>query len=282
MTLPTLTDWMPTASALHRASALLSLIHLLRLPHVEHFIEIAVPPQPDGLSTERLPGGSIVHLNYRDAALIVQAEETTRIPLQGHTQASLLAALLDALAQGELADLLADVSSEKRTDHLFEYFATTERPYQPQRADYTDATPFDIDVIKAGEYAHALWTIFTGIAQFRARLNGVMTPLVVYPHGFDLSMLWFGTKATSEQDPHMNFGFAPFSRGIDYPYLYAYAHPLQASHQPPMLPDGARWHTTGWTGVVLPYDEIARQADPARYVEMACMGIYNALLGVLA
>ena len=42
----------------------------------------------------------------------------------------------------------------------------------------------------------------------RARLNGPMTPIVVWPEHFDLSFLWFASAQATDRFPHMNFGCA--------------------------------------------------------------------------
>jgi hypothetical protein len=51
--------------------------------------------------------------------------------------------------------------------------------------------------------------------------------------------------------------------------------------QPPKLPAPASWNTQGWTGVVVHYNDIARQADPALFVEEMCLGIFAALRPLL-
>ncbi|MCA9909157.1 MAG: hypothetical protein KC519_10955, partial [Anaerolineae bacterium] len=85
-----------------------------------------------------------------------------------------------------------------------------------------------------------------------------------------------------EQKPHINLGFAPFSEGFPRPYLYAYAYPYPEPFERPELPAPARWHTQGWTGVVVDYDAIANQDDdPATFVEALCEGIFGALVPLL-
>jgi hypothetical protein len=127
----------------------------------------------------------------------------------------------------------------------------------------------------------SLQQIFTGIARFKAGLRGMQTPLVVWPHGFDISTLWFTGSEIDERQPHTNFGLSPRSEGIETPYLYAYAYPYPACFDPPDLPEGAYWHTRGWTGAVIPYDAIAGQEDAAGYVEASCIAVYQELLPLL-
>jgi hypothetical protein len=284
MPLPALSNWSATSTALHKAAYVIGAIRLLRVPHQDHYLEVALTPTPNGLTTQMLPGDTEIQLDYKRGAILVQpkgAAETT-ISLAGHNQESLLSALLAALSGNELADIMKAVSPGEQINRLFETYENTERPFVPERKDYTDTTPLEFDPQQASDYAVALDAVFTGIARFRGRLQGTMTPMVVWPEHYDLSFLWFKGAGESESEPHMNFGFAPFSDGMDYPYLYAYCYPMKDGDATPQLPDGVRWNTDPWTGCVLPYDEIAKQADPLAFVEAACKGIFAAQLNILA
>jgi hypothetical protein len=141
--------------------------------------------------------------------------------------------------------------------------------------------PIEIDPATAVDYLSALQIIFTGIARFRARRIGMMTPLIVWPEHFDLSTLLFTGNEIDERQPHLNFGFAPYSEGLDHPYLCAYAYPYPEHYAPPSLPEGARWHTQGWTGMVLPYEVIAAQPDALSFVEASCEATYPGLLALI-
>jgi hypothetical protein len=152
----------------------------------------------------------------------------------------------------------------------------------PQHAMLLDETPMEIDPQTSQNYWMSFQQIFTGIARFKAGLCGVQTPLVVWPHGFDLSTLWFAGNEIDERQPHTNVGFSPRSEGFETPYLYAYAYPYPARFDPPALPEGAYWHTRGWTGAVTPYDAIAAQADAAGFVEASCSALYQELLPLLS
>ncbi len=91
-----------------------------------------------------------------------------------------------------------------------------------------------------------------------------MTPLVVWPHGFDASQLYFpGASFDEHTQPHINYGFSPGSAGLPRPYVYAYAHPMPDGVFGTALPDGARWHSDGWTGVVIDYDVLALRGSSA-------------------
>jgi hypothetical protein len=210
--LPTLQNWAPTRDSLHRASQVIGAIRTATLNPLPNALRRSLRPTPFGLTT-------------------------------GHSQASLLEAVLGALASAG-------------------------RHLAPEREHLNDTTPFTLDVALAADYAQTLDRLFTAMARFRARLLGPLTPLVVWPHHFDMAFLWFSTTGADEhQHPHINTGFAPFSPGIDRPYLYMYCWPLPEDLIGTALPPPAIWNTEGWRGVRVDYDQFAALEHADRFIE---------------
>lgn len=200
------------------------------------------------------------------------------IPLAGHTQRTLFEELLRVMA-------VAGYGLGEKTEMMPSYTAAFAAALEKARGGanahmkrLAGETPLVVDQMQAADYASVQYRLFTALARFRARLNGPMTPIVVWPHGFDLSTLWFATEKADERSPHMNFGFAPYSNGFPRPYLYSYVYPLPADFQPENLPAGAYWNKHLWTGVVLPYDELLGVRDAEVVIEQALLAIYRALL----
>lgn len=229
-----LTDWETTRDSLHQASKLLGAIRVAvaePLPNSAHYsLNVAAR----GISTGALPFGGDLLLDFsqRSVRYREDGKQVFAIPIEDHTQHSLTDAVLGALeAEG--------IKPPIKRDRL------------------GGETKLALDADMAAEYAHTLYRIYTAMARFKARIGGPMSPLVLWPHHFDISFLWFSTpNADEHSDPHMNFGFAPFSDGIDRPYFYAYAWPLPAGIIDVPLPTLARWHTTGWTGAIIDYDMV--------------------------
>jgi hypothetical protein len=273
-----LTNWEETAQSLHQVTVLMGAIRRLLLPHVANYLELSLQVKPTGLSTGPLPNGSEVNLDMAQAALVFHpsAGDEDSIPLIGHSQASLFETLLAAFATSGQA------LAPQMTEHpsLTEAFLAALQAKGHRRISLSE-TPLKVAPELAAEYAEMLYRIFTATARFRARLAGPMTPIVVWPEHFDLSFLWFATENATETGPHLNFGFAPYSPGIERPYLYSYAHPLPADFGSPQLPPLATWHTAGWTGAVVPYDELVKMDDPEMVVEETLAEIYQALLPLL-
>jgi hypothetical protein len=179
--------------------------------------------------------------------------ETRSTPLNGNNPATLASALAEYAAQeASRADLL------------------------PLPSDST--SQFQVDTTIAAGYTRTLYTVYTALARFRARLLGTMTPIVVWPHGFDLSFLWFrGNDPDEHRQSHLNFGFSPGSPGLPRPYLYAYASPSPDDLTSRALPVPARWFTQSWKGVVVDYDNLTDD-NPEAQIEGLASAIYEVLL----
>lgn len=286
MHLPTLNApaWDMTIAALHRAAMLFGPVHnALRTPQ-KNYLHLPLQIQPWGLSSGALPKGGEISLHFEKAALHYRRPngEIVAFSLQQHTQADLFKGLLEAMKADELAEFYRDVQdSDVIAAMMTKLHADPTRVEFLKLEEVTHTDSLSIDSALAADYAAALYTVFTGVARFRARLNGHMTPIVVWAEHFDLSTLWFLDGAMDDQKAHMNFGFAPFSNGLPRPYLYTYAYPYPAEMEVPALPQPARWHTSGWTGVVVDYDDLVTAEDPAAQVEALCLGIFAALRPLL-
>ncbi len=267
MPLPTFTLDSPSLNALQAAARLLGAVRLYYFDHDPNWLELGLKPIPQGLSTDRLPSGDEVILDYGRGALIYH---DAILPLAGHSQKALFERLLTHLP-------IEGMPPEgERIPAFYAALAARGRRSSIKPEAVSGETPLQLDTAWAATYAQAVDAVFTGIARFRARLNGAVTPLVVWPEHFDLSMLWFSAPAADEHStPHLNFGFSPPSPGIDEYYLYAYAYPYPESFDVPALPPGARWNEQPWRGVVVPY---TASAD----IEAMCAGIFRALRPLLA
>ncbi|MEP7291285.1 MAG: DUF5996 family protein [Chloroflexota bacterium] len=276
--LPFLQNTQPTLHNLYSVGRLVGALRQVTFEKQPNFLHLGMKIVRDGVSTDVLPNGGEVTLDMREVALVYQPAQgaAQRIALEGQTQAALLEKLLETIYAQELAGMFPYAADETYTEALFKAAGSRPNYGNPSREHTTSREPLHFDDEIAYHYRDALYSIFTSMARFRARLNGAMTPLVVWPEHFDISFIWFAGDA-DESHPHLNFGFAPYSAGIDEPYLYAYAYPYPARFEPPMLPEGARWHTEGWTGVVLPYAEIAQRAEGEASVEASYTAIYRAL-----
>ncbi len=247
MPLPPLSNWDRTRIGLHRAAQVIGAIRAAAIDPLPNWAHLGLYVTPRGLTTGPTRAGELA-LDFAGSAVTLNG---THIALAGHTQISLADAVVKALAQA---------------GHEIE----------PNRAKITDQAPLAVDSRAGGDYAEALFRIYSAIARFRGRLLGPMSPMIVWPHGFDLSFLWFAGMGMEErQDAHMNFGFSPGSPGLERPYIYAYAWPLPDGLTSLPLPAPARWHTAGWTGMVLAYDHLAGEHDPEGVIESVLRDVHR-------
>lgn len=282
MTLPRLNNWDTTSKALHQAAMLLGPIQNALFEPRKNFLQLPMHIQPNGLSSLTLPQGGRIEVDFGQGGIVYHRSsgEAVMMRLAEYTQQTLFEDLLKELAQDELAHLLADTDSGSRAKTLMDTLnAETNKTVFLSLDDLQHTDKLVYELQEGRDYAHVLYTMFTAIARFRARLVGHMTPIVVWEEHFDLSTLWFhpNNAAMDDSREHMNFGFAPFSEGDDRPYLYVYMYPYPESFEVPTLPEAALWNTGEWTGVKVRYDDFAQRPDAAQFVETMCLDIFNIL-----
>ncbi len=285
-TLPPLPDWQANAHQLHHAAQILGALRLFVHKPMPNYLEMALRIDARGLSTDRLPAGGNVWLDWSQAAFVYQphagGEQT--ISLLNQSQATALEALL-ARMDGCGEPL---VHAEPQAD--LPYLRALRTAYAVRGLDLAllpvegsgpSTELLTVDSAVSAAYGEALDRVFTAMARFRAQLYGAMTPVVVWPEHFDASFLWFATEHATDDDPQLNFGFAPFSEGIDQPYLYAYAYPSPANMTELPLPSPARWHMEGWNGAMVPYAALRELTDPEHAIASLLEAIYATLAPAL-
>jgi hypothetical protein len=279
MPLPALAGWEVTAQSLHKVARLLGAIRQYALQPLPNYLHLALKVEPFALSTDILPDNHRrASLDFEEAALRIYNSDTIlrSLPLNAQTLSGLFEQILADLQMPGLT------GTERLTEQFFSASRLRGQDMTYLQALLDETTPLVVDLELSWDYGQALNAVFTGMARFRAHLTGLMTPVAVWPHHFDLSFLWFATAEADENVSHVNFGFAPFSEGFDEPYLYAYAYPMPQLSQLPPLPEAAHWNTQGWTGVVLPYKFIADAPNPEMFVEIQCEQIFRTLRPLLA
>ncbi len=277
MRLPPLDNWDTTSRVLHHATMLLVPIQKALVTRRGNYLHLAMDINEGGVSSLRLPMGGLIEVDFAQGSIVYHrgSGSSATLSFADHTQKTLFEALLAELQKDELSELLGggergSMADLLLTDKLDGFWPLDE-------VSHTDPLIYDRDEGRA--YAEIQYGVFTGLARFRARLGGHMTPIVIWGEHFDLSTLWFH-PANPEMDDykaHINMGFAPFSAGFDRPYLYTYIYPYPDSFELPALPAGAEWHTDGWRGVVIRYDELVKKGELARYVESISRQVFDVL-----
>ena len=242
----------PTRDALHAYSQVLGDVLKAQRRRRKHWWHASLRPSLAGLTTGIIYGevDCEIELNLRESVLSIHAStgEQTEVLLDGRPSNDLASDLSNALRSVAATDV-DDLSG-------------TSESY----ANYSPVT--------ARKLAQALGTVSGAMVDFRASIREETSPIQVWPHHFDLSMLWLpgtqlpGTDPVDEEnaDKQMNFGFVFGDDGIDEPYFYVTAYPLPDELPTVKLPAGTSWRSEGFSGAVLLYKDLVARDDPTDYL----------------
>ena len=209
---------------------------------------ISLSIRPNGLATENLslPGGGIaaLRLDVRHKIIVESSRSFSKeINLLGRKNASEIVE--------ELASVLLDIGLSTDID-------PTQMP-----------DILDCDLEKAATFFHTLVEVDRLFKQHFPPLPEPVSPVQLWPHGFDLSCEWYGGRLETWEEAgkinkiptQLNLGFYPGANDAD---SYFYSNPWPFDEKQLLdksLPTEARWHTEGWKGAILPYTELLHQKN---------------------
>ncbi|PJF41706.1 MAG: hypothetical protein D6737_10495 [Chloroflexi bacterium] len=253
--LPPLNNWESTRAALHQSLQPLRSTRLLGSEEQPNELHYSTWPTPYGATTGPLNFGGELKLDYGRGAVIYERDgaEVFGVTLQGKNQTSLF-------------------------DAVFAEFEKAGHEFEPNRSKVTETTPYDFNPSLAKDYAEAQWRVYTAMARFKATVFGAQSPIVLWPHGFDLSTLWFPAGVDEHKDPQMNFGFSPGTPDRPYLYFYAWPHPAElpeAETERPPLPYNGQWVTWSGPGAMFMYDDFVNEANPEEAITNALRAAYE-------
>ncbi len=248
-------DWETTRATLHAYAQAIGAIPRAHAAAHPKWWHVSLTVQPDGLVTEdmALPDGGTfnVRLDLKSHAVVVEAGDGRSTALsmtEGATGTQMGDRVIAAVAE---LGLEGDYNREK----------------------FEDEDPREYDPAAGEAFLQAVNTVNEVFEQHRASLSGDVGPVHLWPHGFDLATEWFGTRVekyeeegqVTEYPSQLNLGFFP---GSERPYFYSNPWPFEGdklTSEP--LPHGAQWHTEGWEGSILYYDQL--QGDPDAATKLA-------------
>lgn len=250
---PPLAGGNPTLETLHwyaRGIGVIPRAHLEQHPKWWH---ISLKVVSDGLVTHdiSIPNGEgllLLKLDLRQHKVIL----TTK---GGEVQSFSLEEGLTSTAFGDqILDAVAELGFTGK--YALEKFDNAEpREYHPETAD---------------RYLHVWNHVDRIFKKHLASLVGKTSPVQLWPHGFDMSMEWFGTRIVESESngkvttypAQLNLGFSPGEYSHPEPYFFSNPWPFEENKlvdKP--LPKGARWFTEGWKGSILPYAELVDDSN---------------------
>lgn len=239
MSLPALENWESTRETLHQVALALGAVRVGSADSLPNDLHFSLDVTAQGLSTSKLRIGGELRFNISDLTVVYSRDGAPvfALDISGQTQISLLHAVTAGLAARGF-------------------------PIEPTLKHITRNSQFVFDPALAADYMRVLNAVFSALARFRAKLSGYQTPLVMWPHHFDMAFLFFPGEGSNEHnDPQLAFGFAPNSTGLARPYFYAYGWSPAAGYVDIPVAAPGQSITTGYTGLYAAYDDLQSLPD---------------------
>lgn len=263
-----LSAWQPTRDTLQGYSKVLGKIRRALTPPQKHWWHVSLHVAPHGLTTTAIPipesHGATFEINLDllqspQVRIATSRGESWSQPLTGQPLNQFCDSVLAALAK---------MGIEAEID----------------RSLFAADTPGVIEAEAVTTFWPALASIHTVLQQFKAELPGETGPVQLWPHHFDLALLWFSGRKVPGVDPNneeyadeqMNFGFSTGDEGMPEPYFYATAYPWPEQMVAAPLPSGAEWYTASWKGGLLRYESLLKAADPAEQLLAYLRAVHQA------
>jgi hypothetical protein len=248
-----------TQQALHAYAGILGQWLKAFQPKRKHWWHASLRPTLNGLSTGVVQAdvNFQIELNLRDSVLIACTAKGEEFKKQLNGQSS-----------DELSDSIREFMIMTGVDKS----RIPAQQLDQQLVQKIEFTGYSAE--HADRIGRAINAVSSAMSVFRSHIKEETSPIQLWPHHFDVSMLWLPGEKIPGQDPdneeysdkQMNFGFAFGDEAIPEPYFYVTAYPTPEALPQLKLPLGTHWRTDGFNGAVLMYDTLAQQTDPQSYL----------------
>jgi len=245
---PALDDWEETYKTLHLYCLAVGVVPRVHAKSHPKWWHIGLQVIPEGLRTVNmdLPSGGVFWLE---------------VDLRQHKTA-----INTGQGRGFELSHTAGLSGTEFGNQLLAAVAELGLNGKYARTRFEDDEPRLYDPAAAERFLDVLVEVNRIFNDHRASLPGDTSPVNFWTHGFDLALEWYGSRVYSfdgegerqEYPGQINFGFFP----RDKPYFYSNPWPFEAEMLlDKQLPRGANWHTEGWQGTIMPYNELVGDPD---------------------
>ena len=246
-----LAKWRETRDTIHRYARVLGDVRRALAPYQKHSWHGSLSATATGLTTTPIAAGNFTFemgLDFTAHQLDVTTSRGMRWhkPLRGQSPAAFY---------DEVLATLEGLGVRPAID----------------RSPFGDTTPGTYDATAVERFWQSLSQIDAIFKRFKGEQRGETGPVALWPHGFDMALLWFSGRLipgqdaarASRSDEQMNFGFSTGDAGIPDPYFYITAYPAPDGFIGSPLPAAdVTWHTASWKGAVMMYEALAGVRDP--------------------
>jgi hypothetical protein len=242
--------WKPTRDTIQSYAQVIGKVRRTFSPAQKHWWHISLHTTATGLTTTPILINNLIlelQLDFSEHRLLITTNQGERleVPLEGQSPVEFCTEVCDALATWNIMP-------------------------EDNPIKFEDETPGTYDKTAVSKFWLALSQIDAIFKEFKASLRRETSPVQLWPHHFDLAVLWLSGRLVPGQDPanadyadeQMNFGFVTGDGSIPEPYFYVTAYPVPDTFTNSPLPEGAHWQTEGWTGAVLPYAQLVGTQNP--------------------
>jgi len=193
---------------------------------------------------------------------------TQAFTMSGHETRALLDLVRNKVRLGGDKWSLRDCDGSELFQEVRVWLQSNGVDVEPEEPEFAGGSR-QFDAVEAGAYAEALWWMEARFRTLKAGLGeGVTSPILLYPHHFDLSLVWF----PHDDERQLGLGFSTGDETIVEPYLYLTAYPEPDGFTDIKLPGGAHWQSDGFNGAILPYAALASSPDPEKLFEQFAGG----------
>ena len=245
-----LESWRETRDTLWGYPRVLGAIRRANASKQPHWWHVTLHTNPAGYTTTEFPAsGSVGEIRLdvvdRQARLFKDKHECKMFALEGQSAAEFYSQVDEALVEIGIAAATPEV-------------------------DLARFPGGDLDVDAIDRFWRALRPIDATLKSFKESLVGRTSPVHLFPHNFDHSLLWFSGRLVPGQDPsdeesaeeQLVFSFSTGDGSIPEPYFYATAYPEPDGFVGSELPDPAFWNSDGFSGAVLTYAGFRAAENP--------------------
>jgi hypothetical protein len=193
----------------------------------------------NGINSQQLEDHTLIELNLRNGEFTF---ETLTLPLK------------DLSAQDIVTEITKFIGKEVEQPELF----TTSPKY-----DHSVA----LHILEILNRAHE------SLNDLRKQITtGVTSPVLLYPHHFDISLAWFPERLDAtqmEQKHQLTFGLSTGDSTIAEPYFYITSYPdsNELEHKPFIAP--AYWNKKDFEGAILHYSQASEPGRVLKFFTLA-------------